>query len=119
MRSILVLSLALAAMTTAGSCRADPSDRDNAAATCQQGGDRHDDDARCAPETGVIDHLPDSFFIGGGGVGPQVAETYESGRVWVYGSGEAAAGAHATASASASASVHVSVRVRTGGGRRY
>jgi hypothetical protein len=118
MRSILVLSLALAAITAAGPCRADPWDRDTSAATCRQDGDRRDDDTRCVADTGVIDHLPDSFFIGGGGVGPQAAETYERGRVWVYGSGSASAGAHATASASASASVRVSVRVRTGGGRR-
>jgi len=64
----------------------------------------------CPAESGVIDHLPDSFFVGGGGVGPQVVDYGGGEHVWVHAAGGASASAQASASASASVRVSVSVR---------
>ena len=109
MRRSIVLSLAIAAMAFCGTAVAEPM-RDRAGASqtpaCEDprgAPDRND----CPSEPGVIDHLPDSFFIGGGGVGPQVVEGGGGEHVWAY----AAGGASASARASASASVRVSVQV--------
>ena len=114
----LAFALALAATTgLAGAAWACPPDDDrdasvqtDRAATCEGVEREHESDrARGRCEPGVIDHLPDSFFIGGGGVGPQAWEAGGGERVWVYAAGGASATASASAHASASASVRVSV----------
>ncbi len=122
MRRPIVLSLVLAAMALAGAARACPAgdgrDASGPVATCDDARDSH---ARsdCPTESGVIDHLPDSFFVGGGGVGPQFVEGGGGEHVWVHGGSEASGSASAQASASASASVRVSVSVHGRGRGRW
>jgi hypothetical protein len=115
-----VLAVA-ASMALAGAAWACPpgDDRDEAAQTDRPaacaGVEPASDRDRRPCETGVIEHLPDSFFIGGGGVGPQGWDAAGGGRVWVY----AAGGASATASAHASASASVRVSVSAHSHRRW
>lgn len=61
---------------------------------------------RCPPGGGEI-HLPDSFFIGGGGVGPEMVWIGGGGGYWIAG-GTAYAGGFASAYARAGSSVRVS-----------
>ena len=113
MRRSIVLSLAIAAMAFCGTAVAEPM-RDGAGEAPQPACDdprAAPDRNNCPAEPGVIDHLPDSFFVGGGGVGPQVVEAGGGEHVWAYAAGGASASAGASARASASASVSVRARV--------
>ena len=69
-----------------------------------------DDLRRCPPGVGEV-HLPASFFVGGGGVGPVMIWGGGSGGYWVVGTTARAGGV-----ASAYASAGSSVRVSGGGG---
>lgn len=105
--SALAGALALAGTAMiAGGAWAAPDDgrgRSEAARVCG-------DDARACPaDTGVIDPLPDSFFEGGGGVGPQVVEGSGGYAVWVRGAGSGAA----RSQVQATAAVRVNVEART------
>ena len=112
MRRSIALCLALAAATLASPAWAGPDgdDRgaDAAVAACRA------DDAQtgCPGDTGVIDHLPDSFFVGGGGVGPQGAEVGGSDHVWVHAAGGAFAGARVSAGARTNVSVSIRAHAR-------
>ena len=71
------------------------------------------DDARsCPPEAGVIDRLPDSFFEGGGGVGPQGVDHDGGYAIWVRAGGSAAARGRVAAAATARVSIATRVHVR-------
>lgn len=76
--------------------------------TCEP---RFDERGRAVETCGEV-RLSDSFFWGGGGVGPEYIDAGGGGGGVVY----AGAGASASASASAQASVGVSIRI--GGGKR-
>lgn len=68
--------------------------------------------SHCPPGVGEI-HLPDSFFIGGGGVGPVMAWVGGGGGYWAVGTTARAGGV-----ASAYARAASSVRVSGGAGQR-
>lgn len=74
---------------------------------------RYDDRGRVLESCGEI-RLSDSFFWGGGGVGPEYIDAGGGGG----GGGYAVAGAGASAYASASASVGVSIRIGGRGGHK-
>jgi len=119
MRRTTIITLAFAVASLAGPAWADPSgdDADGARSSpvCDRDVSSPDAPRSCPRESGVIDHLPDSFFIGGGGVGPQVVETGGGEQVWVHAAGGGSASGSASASATASASVRVNVRAGTRG----
>ena len=101
MRRSLGHSLALAvAATLAGAAVADPAD-DTVAPRPKLVCDKSTvsrDGPDCAAEPAVIDHLPDSFFSGGGGVGPQEVEGGRRAYVWVRAEGGTSADAAVRAS---------------------
>jgi hypothetical protein len=109
-----VLALAAATMIAGAAWAGPESDSSRGEGACRDTARSASDQSGCRADAAVIDHLPDSFFVGGGGVGPQVMDHGGGYAVWVHATGSAAAHAEAEATAAArvSAQAHSHIRAR-------